>query len=181
MSTRSLTQGSARPLASIAAMRGPKPILIMVCLAASAALASGCGSDEEPKPSIPLENATTLVSTLEEIQANVDNGSCLVATDKVQEFQDELSSLPSDVNNDVVDALERGSLNLIDLIDEQCERPEETTTEETTTEETTTEETTTEETTETQPTTTTQPTTPTTPPTTPGGGGGISPEGGDGL
>lgn len=178
MSTRSLTQGSARPLASIAAMRGPKPILIMVCLAASAALASGCGSDEEPKPSIPLENATTLVSTLEEIQANVDNGSCLVATDKVQEFQDELSSLPSDVNNDVVDALERGSLNLIDLIDEQCERPEETTTEETTTEETTTEETTTEETTteETEPTT---PTVPTTPPTT--DGGGVGPPGSDGL
>ena len=178
MSTRSLTQGSARPLASIAAMRGPKPILIMVCLAASAALASGCGSDEEPKPSIPLENATTLVSTLEEIQANVDNGSCLVATDKVQEFQDELSSLPSDVNDDVVDALERGSLNLIDLIDEQCERPEETTTEETTTEETTTEETTTEETTteETEPTT---PTVPTTPPTT--DGGGVGPPGSDGL
>lgn len=178
MSTRSLTQGSARPLASIAAMRGPKPILIMVCLAASAALASGCGSDEEPKPSIPLENATTLVSTLEEIQANVDNGSCLVATDKVQEFQDELSSLPPDVNGDVVDALERGSLNLIDLIDEQCERPEETTTEETTTEETTTEETTTEETTteETEPTT---PTVPTTPPTT--DGGGVGPPGSDGL
>ena len=178
MSTRSLTQGSARPLASIAAMRGPKPILIMVCLAASAALASGCGGDEEPKPSIPLENATTLVSTLEEIQANVDNGSCLVATDKVQEFQDDLSSLPSEVNDDVVDALERGSLNLIDLIDEQCERPEETTTEETTTEETTTEETTTEETTteETEPTT---PTAPTTPPTT--DGGGVGPPGSDGL
>ena len=178
MSMRRLSQVSARPLASIAAMRGPKPILIMLCLAASAALASGCGGDEEPKPSIPLENATTLVSTLEEIQANVDNGSCLVATDKVQEFQDELSSLPSDVNDDVVDSLERGSLNLIDLIDEQCERPEETTTEDTTTEETTTEETTTEETTteETEPTT---PTAPTTPPTT--DGGGVGPPGSDGL
>ncbi len=180
MSMRRPTQGCARPLASIAAMQGSKRILTLVCLAASAALAAGCGGDEEPKPSIPIDNATTLASTLEEIQANVDNGSCLVATDKVQEFQSELSSLPSEVNDDVVDALERGSLNLIDLIDEQCEQPEETTTEETTTEEdTTTEETTTEETTTTEPTEPTTPTTPTEPPNT--GGGGVGPPGSDGL
>ena len=165
------------PLASIAAMPGLKPILLSLCLFASAALAAGCGGDDEPEPSIPLENATTLVSTLEEIQANVDNGSCLIAADKVQEFQEELSALPSDVNEDVVDALQSGALNLGDLVEEDCERPEETTTEETTTEETTTEETTTEETTtEEEPTTPTQPTTPTT-----GGGGGVGPPGSDGL
>jgi len=171
-----------RPLASIAAMPGPKPILLSLCLVASAMLAAGCGGDDEPKPSIPLENATTLVSTLEEIQANVDNGSCLIAADKVQEFQEELSALPSDVNQDVVDALQSGGLNLGDLVEQDCERPEETTSEETTTEETTTEETTTDETkteettTEEEPTTTTQPTTPTT-----GGGGGVGPPGSDGL
>jgi hypothetical protein len=167
-------------LASIAAMQGPKPILAILCLAATAGLAAGCGGDDEPEPSIPPDNAVTLASTLQEVQDNVDVGSCLVAADKVQEFQDELAALPSDVNQEVVDALQRGALNLGDLIESDCEQPEEeTTTEETTTEETTTEETTTEET---EPTTTTQPTTPTTPtepPTT--GGGGIGPPGSDGL
>jgi hypothetical protein len=154
-----------------------KTILTVLCLAAAAAFAAGCGGDSEPEPSIPLDNAETLVATLQEVQANVDNGSCLVAADKVQELEDELAQLPSDVEQDVVEALQRGSQNLLGLIDEQCDQPEVTTTEETTTEETTTEETTTEETTteETQPTTTTTPTTPTT------GGGGVGPPGSDGL
>lgn len=154
-----------------------KPILAACGLAVL--VAAGCGGDEEPEPSIPLDHATTLVSTLEEIQANVDNGSCIVASDKVQEFQSELSGLPADVNQDVIDALQRGALNLGDLVDEQCERPQQTTTDETTTDE----QTTTEETTTTEPTTTTAPptttTTPTPPPTT--GGGGVGPPGSDGL
>ena len=162
-------------------MQGPKPILLALLLAA-ALIAAGCGGDEEPKPSIPPDNATTLLSTLEEIQANVDNGSCLVAADKVQEFQDELSALPSDVDDEVADALQSGALSLGGLIESDCERPEETTTEETTTEETTTEETTTEETTETEPTTPTQPTTPTAPSDGgTGGSGGVEPGGDDGL
>jgi hypothetical protein len=90
--------------------------------------------------------------------------------------ESELAALPADVNQDVIEALQRGAQNLLGLIEEDCDAPEETTTEETTTEETTTEETTTEETTteETQPT---QPTTPTAPPD---GSGGVGP-GGDGL
>lgn len=158
-------------------MPGAKTILTALCLAAAAALVAGCGGDKKPEPSIPLASAQTLVSTLQEVQANVDNGSCLVAADKVQELQDELAQQPSSVNQDVLDALQRGALNLGDLIDEQCSQPEQTTTEETTTEETTTEETTTDETTTTQPPTTTTP-----PPTTPTtGGGGVGPPGSDGL
>ena len=57
MSMARPTQGCARPLASIAAMPGSKRILTSVCLAASAALAAGCGGDEEPEPSIPTDNA----------------------------------------------------------------------------------------------------------------------------
>ena len=59
---------SARPLASIAALQGRRPILAILCLAASAALAAGCGGDDEPEPSIPEENAVTLASTLQEVQ-----------------------------------------------------------------------------------------------------------------
>jgi hypothetical protein len=147
-----------------------------------AAGVSACGGDGEPEPSIPRENAVTLLGTLEEIQANVDNGSCLVAAGKVQELQGELEELPSDANDDLVEALQRGSVNLNDLVQDpdQCETPTvtETTPTETVPTETEEPETTTERTqppqTQTQPQTTTTQTTPTQPsggvgPGTPGG------------
>jgi hypothetical protein len=159
-------------LASIAAMLRAKPIMIGLVLSASAALA-GCGSSD-PDPSIPLESAQTMVTTLREVEANVDAGSCEVAGDKVEELKGEIADLPSEVDDDVRQGLENGADQLGILINDpdQCERPEvETTTEEETTAPETTEETTTEETTteQTQPT---QPTTPTNP------GGGVGPPGG---
>jgi hypothetical protein len=160
----------------------PKRKQIAAVLGCAAAFALGaCGGDEEVEPSIPGDNAATLLTTLDEIEANVSEGSCVVAEGEVQEFQDELGQLPADVDQEVVDALQSSALKLSELIDEECDAPEETTTEETTTEEepTTTEETTTEETTtqETEPTTPTQPP----PPEDPGGSGGIGPGGGAGA
>jgi len=152
--------------------------LLAIAAAAAAFGLSACG-DSEPEPSIPLENAQTLVTTLAEIRENVEVGSCEVASTKVDELKGEIEELPSDVDDDVRQGLENGADQLGILVQDpdQCERPEEpeTTTEETTTEtEPTTTETTTEE------TTTTQPTQPTTP-TTPGGGGtgGLGPAGGN--
>lgn len=161
-------------MASIAAMLGARTVTAAAAIAAAATLAA-CGGDSEPEPSIPLQNAQALVGTLDEIRANVENGSCTVAAAEVQEFSDELNQLPDSVDDEVVDGLQRASLNLASLVDEQCDEPQrETTTEETipetTTEETTTEATTTEE-------TTTEETTPT-PPTSPGGGGGPGGTGG---
>lgn len=171
-------------MASIATMPRPRPITAVLCAAiAVPALLAGCGGDDPPKPSISGESSLSLIATLQEIEDNVEVGSCQVAAEKVDEFIAELDELPSDVNEEVKDALERGAVSLRDLVEDpdECAREETTTTEETTTEEETTttdEETTTEETT-TQETTTTTPTIPTTP-TTPGsGGGGVAP--GDGL
>lgn len=168
-------------MASIAPMPRTRPIIAAICAVVALVAVAGCGGgDDEPEPSIPSEDALTLISTLQEIQANVDADSCLVAQDKVEELGTELDALPDTVNADVKSALEEGRTNLSQLIDDpdQCSREETTTTEETTTEETSTEETTTTpETTTTSPTTTTTPTTPTQP-TNPGGG--VSP-GGEGL
>ena len=182
----SLAEAAKRPLASIAAMPGRTSSIAIASVIAGLVLA-GCGGDDEPEPSIPADSASTLVSTLQRVQDNVDVGSCLVAEREVQQFQSELDALPSDVNQDVIEALQRGSQNLIGLLEEDCEDEPETTTEETTTETTTNEPTTTEETTTTQPT---EPTTPTQPTTTtettetteppPEVDGGISPPG-DGL
>lgn len=160
-------------LASIAAVPRAKPIFAVLAVAASLAVA-GCGGDNESQGDLPADDAATLLGQLEEVQANLDVGSCFVAADEADNLIADIQDLPGDVDGDLRRALENGAEQLTVLLEDpdQCERPtttSETTTEETTTEETSTEETTTKETT-TEPTTTT--TTPTqTTPTTPGSGG----------
>ncbi len=150
-------------MASIAAVPRPKAILAVIAVAASLAVA-GCGGDNEGD--LPPDDAATLLSQLEEVEANIDVGSCFVAADEADILIAEVQDLPSDIDTDLREALERGSEQLRALTEDpdQCERPTtiETTTEETTTEETATEEDTTTRETTTEPTTTTTPTTPTT-------------------
>jgi hypothetical protein len=172
-------------IASIAAMFEARKIAAAAALVAALAL-SACGSDDEPEPSIPRENAEALVATLDEIRDNVDVGSCTIATGKVQELEGEIDELPSDVEDEVRDGLNRGAQHLLGLVDEQCDEEEPATT----TEE---EPTTTEETTETEPAEPTEPTettetTETAPPDEqppgqqpgqgPGGTGGLGPAAG---
>jgi hypothetical protein len=146
---------------------------------------AGCGGDSEGEGDIPASEAATLLGQLEEVQANVDVGSCFVAADETENLITEIEDLPDEVDADLRRALENGAEQLQVLLQDpdQCERPE-TTTEETTTEETTTEEEPTEEETKTRETTT-EPTTPTQTQTqtTPssGGSGGVGPGGQGGL
>jgi hypothetical protein len=162
-----------------------RPILLALFLAAAAAGVLGCGSSG-PDPSMTPQEAAVLSSKIDEIQANVQVGSCLVAADKTDDLIADVQQLPSSVNSDVKSALENGANQLKILLSDpnQCEgrttTPETTTSTPSTTESTTT-------TTKTQPTTTTrtqtQPTTTTntsTQGTTIGGGsgsGGIGPGG----
>jgi hypothetical protein len=171
--------------ASIAAMpKRLRPILLALILTASAALA-GCGNSG-PDPSIPPESARTLLAKIEEIKANVDVGSCLVAADKTDDLLADIQELPSSVNSDVRQALDNGANNLKLLLSDpsKCQgRSETTTSATTTTTPSTTEETTTDRTesttttrTQTQTTPTQTQTTPSTT-TTPGASGGIGPGG----
>jgi len=170
--------------ASIAAMPNLlRPILLALFLAGAAAGVLGCGGSSGPDPSLTSQEAAVLSSKIDEIQANVQVGSCLVAADKTDDLIADIQQLPSSVNSDVKSALENGANQLKILLadPDQCEGNT-TTTETTTSTPSTTEETTT---TKTQPTTTThtqtQPTTTTTQTTTPGGttsgSGGIGPGG----
>ena len=79
--------GAARPVTSIAAMSLRQARLGSACAVALAALAiAGCGGDDAPEPSISAGDAQELIDTLDEVEANVDVGSCLVAEDKVGEL-----------------------------------------------------------------------------------------------
>jgi hypothetical protein len=147
----------------------------------------GCGGDDEGGGDIPATEATRLLGQLEEVQANVDVGSCFVAADEAENLVADVQELPDDVDSDLRRALENGAEQLTILLNDPDRQPDECQQQETTTttpEETTTEETTTEEETKTRETTT-EPTTPTQTQTQtspgPGGSGGVGPGGQGGL
>ena len=146
-----------RPLASIAAMPKLRPILLVLALAGATGGLLGCGGNSGPDPSIASDDARTLLAKIQEIQANVDVGSCAVAADKTDDLIVDIQDLPSDVNPDVTRALDSGANNLKLLLSDpnQCESRSPTTTSTPSTTESTTEETTT---TKTRPSTTTTPT-----------------------
>jgi hypothetical protein len=146
---------------------------------------AGCGGDDGPDPSISKQDAQTLLAQIQEIEDNVEVGSCIVASDRTDQLISDIEELPDGVDEDVRKALDNGANNLrLQLADpDQCEREE--TTEQTTTEEepaTTEEETTTRETTtrpeRTQTQTQTTPTQTQTTPTNPSGGVGPGSPGG---
>ncbi len=172
--------------ASIAAMpKKLRPILLALFLAAAAAGVLGCGGSSGPDPSLSSQEAAVLSSKIDEIQANVQVGSCVVAQDKTDDLIADVQSLPSSVNDQVKTALENGANQLKILLGDpsQCQGRTTSTTSPTTTSTPSTTEstptktrpTTTTTPTQTQPTTTTP--TQTSPTTTPGGSGGIGPGG----
>jgi outer membrane murein-binding lipoprotein Lpp len=181
-------RGTASGMASIAAMpKNVRPILLALFLAAAAAGVLGCGGSSAPDPSIPAQEAAVLNSKIDEIAANVQVGSCLVASAKTDDLISDVQNLPSSVNSDVRTALANGANQLKLLLADPNQCQGRTTTSETTTStpSTTTESTTT---TKTRPTTTTNGTNTDTvpnvtttgtqtapPPTT--GSGGIGPGG----
>ena len=178
----SANTGGTGSLASIAALpKALRPILLALMLAAVAAGIIGCGGGNGPPPSIPAANALILRNKIAEIGANVDNGSCIVASAKTDDLIADIQNLPSGVNDKVVQALNNGANNLKLLLADpnQCHgRTQITTTPSTTastTQSTTTTATkpTTTTRTQPQPTTTTQ----TTPPPTTSGSGGVGPGG----
>ena len=159
-------------------------VLALIPVAGIMVLA-GCGGDGEPDPSISREDAQTLFAQIQEIEDNVEVGSCIVASDRTDQLISDVGELPDSVDEDVRQALDNGANNLRLLLadPDQCER-EETTVETTTEEEPTTteEETTTRETTtrpeQTQTQTQTTPTQTQTTPTNPSGGVGPGSPGG---
>jgi hypothetical protein len=161
------------------------PRIITTLLLIAAVAATGCGADEEPKPSIPTESAQELQARLDEVQRRFDagGGACGdIVNDTQPAVETILASLPSSVDADVRGAVAESFDRLFELSAEQCDDEEESTTptetettDTTETETTDTTETETTDTTETEPTTPTE-TTPTTetvpPPTDDGGTGG---------
>ena len=120
---RMKTRASSAP-ASIAAMpKKLRPIVLALFLAAAAGGVLGCGGSSGPDPSLNSQEAAVLSSKIDEIQANVAVGSCLVASDKTDDLIADVQSLPSSVNDQVKSALENGAnqLKLLLADPNQCQ------------------------------------------------------------
>lgn len=153
MAPRGTTRSIKSRTASIAAMpKKLRSISLALILAGASLGAVGCG-DDGPDPSIDRADAETLLAELQEIEANVEVGSCFVASDRTDTLISEIGDLPDSVDEEVRSALENGANNLRLLLadPDQCAGRTTTTEPTTTAERTTTQEPTT---TRTQPTTT---------------------------
>jgi cobalamin biosynthesis Mg chelatase CobN len=178
--------GTKRPFTRVAAMPGKLQMTLAACLCAGAV--AGCGGSDDG--TIPPENGEDMLTRLGALEERVQAGDCTGtagAVAQAEEIQRLVSELPSSVDDEVREALERSSANLIELTEEQCDEgasgeggSQTTTTDETTTEETTP---TTTTTTTTEETTTTDEDEPSNENqgggNTGGGGGGGQPGGGN--
>jgi hypothetical protein len=155
MAPDSMRTGLFSGQASIAAMpKKLRPILLALFVALASAGVLGCGGSSGPDPSLSANEAAVLSSKIDEINANVQVGSCLVASDKTDDLISDIQSLPSSVNSDVKAALQSGANQLKLLLADPSQCQGNTTTSETTTSTPSTTVSTT--TTKTRPTTTTQ-------------------------
>jgi hypothetical protein len=159
---------------------------ISLLLAIAACAAAGCGSDKEPKPSIPQANTNALLQQLGSIEDRFKfgDGACNDIAENQTIVNDQIAALPKSVDSDVRSALQDSFDHLFDLTSSQCDTkkgentdtettPTETTDTTSTTETTTTSTETTDTTTSTDTTQTDTGTTDTTPvPPDDGNGGG---------
>jgi hypothetical protein len=106
---------------------------------AACLLAAGCGSDDEGA-GIPTKSAAALDNQLDSIQNRFEFGgaACSDITDgddpNTTAVQRTIDSLPSDVDQDVRDALQQGFDHLFQLVEEDCKKPQSETQTETVTE-----------------------------------------------
>jgi hypothetical protein len=144
-----------RALSRLAAMAGRTRISLLVCLFAFGL--AGCGSDDG---TIPSEQAGDMLALLDTLQNDVQDGDCDHVTGTAEEFSSRVENLPSGVDSDVRNELNKAAAHLDQLAsDPDACTPVETGATEPSGVETTPDTTTTEETT---PTTTDETTTTTT-------------------
>ena len=118
---RRLFDAAARPLSRLAAVGGRTRISLLACL--FALVLAGCGSDGG---TIPENQSSDLLSLLDNVQSNAQSGDCDTASGFAQEFANRVDELPSDVDADVRDELDKAANNLDQLASDsnQCNAPE---------------------------------------------------------
>jgi hypothetical protein len=91
----------------------------VAALALAACFAPACG--EESKSDLSRQRASGLRSSLDQVEARVNERDCGGAAEQASAFRQEVASLPSGVDGDLRDALERSATRLESLVARQCE------------------------------------------------------------
>jgi hypothetical protein len=112
-------QEPRRPLSRLAAVGGRTRRSLLACLIALGI--AGCGSDDG---TIPENQSSDLLALLDSVRSNADSGDCDVAANTAQEFVNRVDQLPSEVDADVRDELDKAATNLDQLASDQCKEPE---------------------------------------------------------
>lgn len=82
-----------------------------------AALAAGCGSDDEP--TIPRNEGELLLAELDRVESLVDDGLCAEAEDAAVDLVQEVAAL-TEADTETKNALAEAANNLVTLTREQC-------------------------------------------------------------
>src|SRR5687767_4597982 len=86
---------------------------VATALVLVASFAAACGDDSSP--GLSQERAANLRSTLEEVEARVQDRDCTGAAEQARALRDQVESLPSRVDRDLRVALEGSSEQLESL------------------------------------------------------------------
>jgi hypothetical protein len=90
-------------------------------LVLAACFASACG--EESNTDLSQQRASNLRSSLDRVEARVNDRDCTGAAQQAGVFREQIASLPARVDRDLRNALETSAARLETLVSEQC-RPE---------------------------------------------------------
>jgi hypothetical protein len=111
--------GTEKSVTTLAAMpSGPRTILAAVA-AALALVVGGCGSSDDK--SIPPSTSDQLLAQLDGVRAQMEGGNCELAKSQAIRFKSSVDSLPSDVQSDTKQDLNKLADNLIELTNDQSQ------------------------------------------------------------
>jgi hypothetical protein len=88
-------------------------------LALAVGLVSSCGEDSNT--GLSQQRASNLRSSLDQVETRVNHRDCTGAAEQATTFRQQVDSLPSRVDRDLRDALERSATRLESLVADQCE------------------------------------------------------------
>jgi hypothetical protein len=88
-------------------------------------LLPGCGDDKKGKP-IPAEQADSLIKNIQAADQYSADGRCARAQTKVRDAKFVLSQVPQSVDADVRQGISDGLNHMSSLIQNECERPQNT-------------------------------------------------------
>jgi hypothetical protein len=110
-----------RRVHTLACVLGKRATLGAMSTIACAAVLASCGGDsEEDEGSIPAQTGTNILSKLDEVEAEVEEGQCDAAAATAAEIQAAIAGLGSSVKGELEETLVEASDSLVTLVRDDC-------------------------------------------------------------